>query len=206
MVPFTRRRTPGGRAFRRIFGALGALALVSNSANFCLQGMCRARVHAVSFFLRKNAVHVEFWCSTSGDRPKDLAVPVVPLRSFMPGSRNPMLNISWNDASTLCLPSECVVLDLRDERTCQVRPHRGTAGRNLVRCTEMCHTPAGLLSVWSDGAVHLKPRCQINFGKENGVRGKTQTLGEDRMDLVLSEVFRSTMAKPSTSIGTCRSS
>lgn len=157
-------------------------------------------------FWRKKCCACGSFGAVSGDRPKDLAVPVVPLRSFMPGSRNPMLNLSWNDASTLCLPSECVVLDLRDERTCQVRPHRGTAGRNLVRCTEMCHTPAGLLSVWSDGAVHLKPRCQINFGKENGVRGKGQTLGEDRMDLVLSEVFRSTLAKPSTRIGTCRSS
>ena len=139
---------------------------------------------------------------------KDLTVPVVPLRSFMPGSRNPMLNLSWNDASTLCVPSECVVMDMRDERTCQVRPHRGTAGKNLVRCTEMCHTPAGLLSVWSDGAVHLKPRCQLTFGKDNRVKGKSQTLGDDQMDLVFREFIRVSWqnhAKPSTSLGTCRS-
>lgn len=96
----------------------------------------------------------------------DLAVPVVPLRAFMPGSRMPMLNLSWNDASTVCVPSECVLIDMRDERMSQFRPHRGSSGKHLVRCTDMCHCPAGVLSVWSDGAVHLKPRERLNFGKE----------------------------------------
>jgi len=114
-------------------------------------------------------------------------VPVVPLRAFMPGSRMPMLNLSWNDASTVCVPSECVLIDMRDERMSQIRPHRGSSGKHLVRCTDMCHCPAGVLSVWSDGAVHLKPRERLNFGKEmrSTKSGReAQTLGENLTNLM----------------------
>ena len=114
-------------------------------------------------------------------------MPVVPLRAFMPGSRMPMLNLSWNDASTVCVPSECVLIDMRDERMSQFRPHRGSSGKHLVRCTDMCHCPAGVLSVWSDGAVHLKPRERLNFGKEmrSTKSGReAQTLGENLTNLM----------------------
>ena len=108
---------------------------------------------------------------------------MVPLRSFMPVSRMPMLNLSWNDATTLCVPSECVVIDMRDERMSQFRPHRGNSAKHLVRCTDMCHCPIGVLSVWSDGAVHLKARERLNFGKEmrsSTLKGReAQTLRED---------------------------
>ena len=99
----------------------------------------------------------------------------------------PMLNLSWNDASTVCVPSECVLIDMRDERMSQFRPHRGSSGKHLVRCTDMCHCPAGVLSVWSDGAVHLKPRERLNFGKEmrSTKSGReAQTLGENLTNLM----------------------
>eukprot|EP00438_Fugacium_kawagutii_P000724 Skav211043 [mRNA] locus=scaffold1434:280706:298513:- [translate_table: standard] len=96
---------------------------------------------------------------------KDLAVPMVPLRAFMPGSRMPMQKISWNDATTLCVPSECVCIDLRDERQSQFRSFRGKTGKHLIRCMDMCHSPTGVLSAWSDGAVHLKRRELLNFSQ-----------------------------------------
>ncbi|CAK9044983.1 Uncharacterized protein SCF082_LOCUS25478 [Durusdinium trenchii] len=95
----------------------------------------------------------------------DLSVPVVPLRCFMPASRLPMMNLSWTSDSTLCLPSECAIIEMHEQRMSQIRSNRGSGGKHLVKCAGMCSTAPGIFSAWSDGVLNLTPRRCLHFGK-----------------------------------------
>ncbi|CAJ1450773.1 unnamed protein product [Effrenium voratum] len=85
----------------------------------------------------------------------DLNVPAAPLRCFIPGSRGPMLNLTWADTMTLLIPPEAYLLDLRDARMAQFRCDRT---KGLHRCLDVGIHSEGFVSVWNDGVVNLKPQ------------------------------------------------